>query len=558
MKEQNEISIIPLGGREEVGNNMILVEYDDQILILDCGVMFPTNQTPGVDLIIPDMSYLIENKERAKAVLISHAHEDHIGSIPFLLQEVDLPIYGTKFTTKMIEKKLKDNHLDKIDQLQTIKPGQTIELAPFEIEFITLTHSIPGAAAISIKTPLGTILYTGDFKIDHSPINETTDFNSLANLGEEGVLALLSDSTNAEQKGYSLSEKAVQETINDIFSTVKGRILISTFSSQLDRVQQIINAAAQTGRKIALFGRSMHENTELAVELGYLNLPEEQLINSREINNFADDELVLLMTGSQGEPMAALSRVARREHRQIKIKPGDTVILSATPIPGNEIAVGSTINQLFAQGAKVIYGRDLSLHASGHAYQEELKMMLDLTKPEYFIPVHGEYRHLYHHALLAQEVGIPNDQIFITKNGSRLNINSEKAYFSSDSVPADRVYIEGGEVGNLDQKLLTERHNLAESGVLMIALSISKNSGELLAEPKITTQGFSYYQDSKKFLAEIKDQLKKILKKAYQEDKTHLATLKKKVEESVSAYVYQLTKRSPIILPLIIKITKNN
>ncbi|MCK8817041.1 ribonuclease J [Natroniella sulfidigena] len=554
MKQKDEISIIPLGGREEIGNNMILVEYNDQILVLDCGVMFPTDQTPGVDLIIPNMSYLIENQERAKAALISHAHEDHIGSIPFLLQEIDLPIYGTKFTTKMIEKKLKDNHLDKTDQLQTIKPGQTIELAPFEIEFITLTHSIPGSAAISIKTPLGTILYTGDFKLDHSPINEPTDFNSLTNLGEEGVLALLSDSTNAEQKGYSLSEKAVQETINDIFSTAKGRILISTFSSQLDRIQQIINAAAQTERKIALFGRSMHENTKLAVELGYLDLPEEQLINSREVNNFADDELVLLMTGSQGEPMAALSRLARKEHRQINIKAGDTVILSATPIPGNEIAVGSTINQLFAQGAKVIYGRDLSLHASGHAYQEELKMMLDLTKPKYFIPVHGEYRHLYHHALLAQEVGIPNDQIFITKNGSRLNINSEKAYFSSDSVPADRVYIEGGGVGDLDQSLLTERNNLAENGLLMIALSISKKSGELLADPKITTQGFNYYQDSKVFLTEVKKELKKIFKKAYQEDKTHLATLKKKVKEFLSAYIYQQTRRSPIILPLIMKI----
>ncbi|GAB6099755.1 ribonuclease J [Halanaerocella petrolearia] len=542
-----EVSIIPLGGREEIGKNMILVEYNNEILVLDCGIMFPTPEMLGVDLVMPKLDYLLENKDRVKGILISHGHEDHIGGIPFLLSEMDLPIYGTKFTLEMIKKKLKERKLLKKTELKQINPRGEKKVGNFKLKFIRVNHSIPGAVAISIETSAGTILYTGDFKFDQTPINgKPTDFYSLAKLGEEGVLAMLSDSTNAERNGYSTSEKVVAENINQLFKQTHGRIIIATFSSHLDRLQEIVNATVRTNRKLAISGRSMHENTELARKLGQLNLPDDLLIDLREMKKLPNNQVVCMMTGSQGETMAALTRIARGEHRNIEIHKGDTVLFSATPIPGNELAVSNSINQLFERGAIVKYGSDLNLHASGHACQEELKLMLNLVKPQYFIPVHGEYRHLYHHALLANQVGISQDNIFIAKNGSRLKLSSNQAYFGS-SVEAGKLLIDGSKIQDVGPTVLKERQRLSRNGFITIIANIINND---ILEPEIISQGFVYLRETQELIKNIKDLTKKTLQQN-QDKKTD--KLKQKIKYNIQDFIYQETKRNPQIIPIINK-----
>ncbi|AGB40109.1 hypothetical protein Halha_0089 [Halobacteroides halobius DSM 5150] len=538
-----EISIIPLGGREEIGKNMILIEYNKEILILDCGIAFPTPNMLGVDLVLPKVDYLVKNHDKIKGLLVSHAHEDHIGGIPFLLSEINIPVYGTKFTLGMIKKKLAAKSLSAKTQLREANPREKIKIGPFEINYIRVNHSIPGAAAISIKTPAGTILYTGDFKFDQTPINqELTDYYSLAALGEEGLLALLSDSTNAEREGFSTSEKTVAKNINKLFKKAKGRIIIATFSSHLDRLQQIIDATARTNRKLAISGRSMRENTSLAQKLGYLDIPEGLLINLNEIKKLPNHRVVFMMTGSQGETMASLTRIARGEHRQIAIHQGDMVLFSATPIPGNELAVSTTIDQLFAKGALVKYGSDLNLHASGHASKEELKMMLNLTKPQYFIPVHGEYRHLYHHALLAKRVGIPKDNIFVAKNGSRLNLSANKAYFGSP-VKTGKLLIDGSKVGDVGPTVLKERQRLAQNGFLLIII----NNNKVL---DIISQGFVYLKKSEKLIKELKETIQQTLNKSPAKNKT---ILQNKIKEKSQEFLYNKTKRNPKIITVITK-----
>ncbi|WP_027339780.1 ribonuclease J [Halonatronum saccharophilum] len=556
MSKNKEISIIPLGGREEIGNNMILIEYDDQILILDCGIMFPTEDMLGIDLVMPDITYLKENKDKIKGLLISHGHEDHIGAIPYFLRDINVPIYGTKLTLGMVKKKLDEHKLLRETELREISAGDQINLHPFQVKFIKVNHSIPDAVAMGIHTPSGTILYTGDFKFDQTPINDdTTDFNSLTSIGEKGVLALLSDSTNAEHKGYSISESVVAESINEIFSKTRGRIIVATFSSHLDRLQQIINAAYKTGRKIAISGRSMIANTKIAKDLGYLDFPDDMLLEIREIKNLPDHKVVYMMTGSQGETMASLTRIARGDHRQINLHKGDTVLLSATPIPGNERSVGHTINQLFERGAKVIYGRELDVHASGHAYQEELKMMLNMTKPKYFIPVHGEYRHLHHHSLLAQEVGIAEDNIFIAKNGSRLNVSEDKGYFSS-SVPTGKVLIDGSGVGDVGNIVLRDRRILSEHGMIVVITTIEHKTGKILAGPDILSRGFVYMKESQELIEKAKRMLTKVLKECEENNITDWSSLKSKIKNPLRDYIYEETRRNPMIIPIIMEVPK--
>ncbi|TDX51275.1 ribonuclease J [Orenia marismortui] len=555
MIKKPELSIIPLGGRGEIGNNMMLIEYNNEILILDCGIMFPTEDMLGIDLVMPDISYLIKNKDRIKAMLISHGHEDHIGAIPYFLREIsNIPIYGTKLTIGMIKKKLEENRLLKEAKLREISAGEEISLNPFQIKFVKVNHSIPDAVAMGIKTPSGTIVYTGDFKFDQTPINEEpTDFNGLTKLGEEGVLALLSDSTNAEHKGYSISERVVEENINGIFEKAKGRIIVATFSSHLDRLQQIINAAYKTGRKIAISGRSMIANTKIAKELGYLNFPDDMLVEIRKANNLSDHKIVYMMTGSQGETMASLTRIARGDHRQINLHKGDTVLLSATPIPGNERSVGETINKLFEKGAKVIYGRELDVHVSGHAYQEELKMMINMIKPKYFVPVHGEYRHLYHHSILAQEVGIPEENIFIAKNGSRLNVSEDKAYFAS-SISTGKVLIDGTGIGDVGNIVLRDRRILSEHGIIIVVVTIESKTGRVLAGPDIISRGFVYMKESQELIEEAKSRLTKALDECQEKNITDWSTLKTKIKDPLRDFIYNETRRNPMIMPIIMEV----
>ncbi|MCK8825955.1 ribonuclease J [Fuchsiella alkaliacetigena] len=559
MKEDDSrVAIIQLGGKGVVGNNMILIEYQEQILILDAGIMFPTDEMPGVDLVIPDISYLIKKQDKIKGLLVSHGHEDHIGAIPYLLAELDqeIPIYGTKFTLAFIKKKLDDKKelLSQTD-LITVQPRNKIKIDSFTVEFIRVNHSIPDAVAIAISTTAGTVLYTGDFRIEQAPIDQQkTDFYKLAQLGEEGLLALLSDSTNAEYKGYTAPEKIIGQTFTEEFQKTQNRVLVATFSSHIHRVQQVIEAAKNSKRLLAISGRSMFKSIEIAKDLGYLELPSEMIIELEEIDNFAPHKIAVLMTGSQGEPMAALTRAAQGEHSQLEIKATDTIFLSATPIPGNELAVSKTINQLLAKGATVIHGQEKKVHTSGHAQQEELKLMLNLTKPKYFLPVHGEYRHLHQHAQLAKEVGIAKKNIFITPNGVKLELAEHEAKVT-DKVSAGKVLIDGSKIENIKESTLQSRQKLADKGILIINLVINDDQDKLIAGPDIISKGFKDLKNSAQLLKQIKSKVTAISKKHIQKEKINYSKLKSEIENTISNYLYRELKRKPIILSLITPIS---
>jgi ribonuclease J len=552
-KKDKRISIIQLGGKGVVGNNLILIEYEDEILVLDAGIMFPTEKTPGVDLIIPDLTYLKENKDKVKALVLSHGHEDHIGAIPYLISEMKIPIYGTQLTIEFVKNKLEDHNLLSKTELNIVKPRDKIKSSNFEIEFINVNHSIPDAVAISISTPTGKLLYTGDFKIDQTPINdEVTDFYKLAELGEEGLLALLSDSTNAERSGYTNSESTIGKTLENKFSEATGRIIIATFSSHIHRIQQIVTAAKKTNRKLVVNGRSMLNAIEIAQKLNYIDLPKNMLIEIRKINNLDPEELVILMTGSQGEPRASLTRIARGEHRHIDIIPGDTVFLSATAIPGNELAVSNTINKLLEKKAEVIYGNELDVHVSGHACQEELKLMLNLTKPKYFIPVHGEYRHLYHHARLAKDLDLPEKNIFVIPNGVRLEISPEEAKVT-DKVTAGKTLIDGLSMGDMSNSVLSDRNTLGQNGIILVQITINKKTGKIITGPDIISRGFIYMENSNELLKEIESKTHEILKQTSKKEINNHSKLKRKIKNNLNNFLYQKLKRTPMIVPLITK-----
>ncbi|MBS3811668.1 MAG: ribonuclease J [Halanaerobiales bacterium] len=552
---ESDITITPLGGVGEIGKNMMLFEMDDEIIIIDSGVKFPEDDLLGIDLVIPDFTYVLQNKDKIKAIVLTHGHLDHIGAIPYLLKEIDVPVYGTKLTLGLLQGNLKEHNLKGKRKLKVVTPGNSYQIGSRKIDFIRVNHSIADTCALAIHTPLGPIVYASDFKFDQTPIDgEVADFHKLAELGDSkpGVLALFSDSTNAERKGFTLSEKVVGGTINDIFRETRDRIVVATFASNIHRVQQIADAAMQFNRKIAFTGRSMIENVKTARELGYLQIPEDVILDIRDINNLPESQVVLLTTGSQGEPMAALTRMARGDHYHINIKNNDTVVISARAIPGNEKLIGQTINQLFERGAKVIYEDVSGVHVSGHASQEELKLMMNLTKPKYFLPTHGEYRHMYIHADLAEEIGIKKDNIYIAEIGDVIKFGEEKIE-KIRNITAGDVLVDGLGVGDVGNIVLRDRKMLSEHGILIVVLTIDEN-GKIVAGPDIITRGFVYIRESEKLISDAQERVREALRECEENNITEWSKLKSTIKDSLNNYIYSRIHRKPMIMPIIMEI----
>lgn len=554
MARDAKLSLIPLGGLGEIGKNMMVVKYGENILVIDSGLMFPEEEMLGIDIVIPDITYLLENREIVRGIVLTHGHEDHIGALPYVLRQINVPVYGTKLTLGLLQGKLKENNVSGGVTLHTVKPRDTVDIGPFKVEFIKVSHSIPDAVAIAIHTPVGIVVHTGDFKFDQTPVDgQITDFQKFAELGQTGTLVLLSDSTNAERPGYTLSEKLVGNTFDETFRTASGRIIIATFASNVHRLQQAMATAYKCDRKVAIAGRSMVNVVGIATDLGYMDFPKELFIELDEINRIPANQLAILTTGSQGEPMSALTRMAMSDHRQVDILPGDTVIISATPIPGNEKLVARTIDHLFKQGADVIYESFSGTHVSGHPSQEELKMMLNLVKPKYFVPIHGEYRHLIKHAKLAVEVGVPRENVFVAENGNVLEFRKNTARLNG-RVTAGRVLVDGLGVGDVGNIVLRDRKQLSQDGILIVVVTINRESGTVVAGPDIVSRGFVYVRESEELIDEAKDKVKLALKKCEEKGITEWASIKSNVRDAVSKYLYEKTRRRPMILPIIMEI----
>ncbi|HOA34138.1 MAG TPA: ribonuclease J [Clostridiales bacterium] len=549
------VKIAFLGGLNEIGKNMTLIEYDDDIIIIDCGLAFPDSDMLGVDLVIPDFTYVERNADKLKGVLITHGHEDHIGGLAFLLKTVKVPVYATKLSIGLIEGKLKEHKILEDAKLNVIKPGQKFKLGKFEIEAIHVNHSIPDSVSYAIKCDAGTILHTGDFKIDTTPIDgEVIDLSRFAELGKEGVLCMLSDSTNAEREGYSASESKVGDSFGNLFSKAgKRRLIIATFASNIHRIQQIIDVAHKTGRKVALSGRSIEYVVKISTELGYLNIPEGLLIGIEKINNYNDDQLVIITTGSQGEPMSALTRMAMSEHRKVDIGANDYVIISATPIPGNEKTVSKVINELIKLGAEVIYEKMHEVHVSGHAYQEELKLMMALVKPKYFIPIHGEQKHLRKHAALAELIGIPSENIVIADIGSQVEFLGDSMRVST-GIPAGRVFVDGYGVGDVGSIVLRDRKLLSQDGIIVISFVIDSVSREIISPPEITSRGFVYVRESEQLFSAASEQALHIAQRVLDNDSYDLNAVRTRVRDDIAKFMYEKTKRSPMVLPVILEV----
>lgn len=552
-KNNSTLKLIPLGGVNEIGKNMTLLEYEDEIIVIDCGLSFPDDEMLGVDLVIPDISYLLKNAEKIKAIVVTHGHEDHIGALPYVLKQLNVPIYGTRLTLGLIENKLKEHSLDHVD-LKCVKAGDRIRLGKFMVDIIRTSHSIPDAVALALYTPVGVIVHTGDFKIDYSPIDgQVVDFAKFAKLGEKGVLALLADSTNVERPGYTMSEKVVGATFQNIFANAKGRIIVATFASNIHRIQQIIDAATKHKRKICVSGRSMVNVISVAMELGYIKIPPASLIEIDELQNYPEDRLVIITTGTQGEPMSALSRMASSDHRKIDIIPGDMVIISANPIPGNEKLVSKVINQLFLKGADVIYEALADIHVSGHACQEELKLIHTLVKPKYFIPVHGEYRHLKQHANLAESLGMPRENIKIVDNGSVVEFTKNSCNITG-AVSAGGVLVDGLGIGDVGNIVLRDRKHLSQDGLMVVVVTIAKESALSIAGPDIISRGFVYVRESEQLMEDAKELVRGILEGFEENHITDWSTMKYKIKEGLKVFLYEKTKRNPMILPIIMEI----
>lgn len=547
------LKVIPIGGLNEIGKNMTLLECDGQILIVDCGLSFPEDEMYGIDIVIPDFTYLIENSEKIVGMVITHGHEDHIGAIPYLLKKLKLPIYGTRLTLGLVENKLKEHRIK--GDLRTIEAGDKIKLGCFDIETIRTTHSIADAICLAIDTPAGMVFHSGDFKIDYTPVDgEPIDFCRLAELGKRGVTLMLCDSTNALRPGFTASEKVVGETIENIFRTAKTRIIIATFSSNVHRVQKIIENVVKVGRKVAISGRSMENVVALAIELGYLNIPEGTLVDLKMIRNIPDDKLVIITTGSQGEPMSALSRIAAGEHRSVKLKKGDMVVLSSTPVPGNEKTVSNVVNKLFEKGAEVIYSDIADIHVSGHACQEELKLLHSLIKPKFFMPVHGEYRHLIRHARLAEGLGMKKENIFILENGDILDVTKRSAHMLKEKAEADAILVDGLGVGDVGNIVLRDRKMLSESGLIIVVAAIEKESQTVVSGPDIISRGFVYVRENEPLMDEARKVAEKALEKCQNKKIKDWNNMKSQVRDSLGSYIYDRTKRTPIILPIFLEV----
>ncbi|SHE42763.1 ribonuclease J [Desulforamulus putei] len=554
MAKEPKLAVIPLGGLGEIGKNMTAVRFGENIVLIDCGLMFPEEEMLGIDIVIPDITYLLEHKEQVLGILLTHGHEDHIGALPYVLRQINVPVYGSKLALGLVQGKLKEhNMLDQV-KLNTVKPRDTIQIGPFKCEFIRVSHSIPDAMAIAIHTPVGTLLHTGDFKIDQTPVDgEVIDLPRFAALGEKGVLVMLSDSTNVERPGYTMSERVVGNTFDETFRNAPERIIIATFASNVHRLQQAITMAHKYDRHVAVVGRSMVNVMQVASELGYLHIPEGTLVELDEAARLPKNKVVLLTTGSQGEPMSALTRIALGDHRQVDIMPGDTVIISATPIPGNEKLVARIIDQLFKLGAKVIYEAVSGIHVSGHPSQEELKLMINLIRPKFFIPVHGEYRMLKKHAELARELGIPAENIFVGENGQVFEFTRKHGRMTG-RVTSGRVLVDGLGVGDVGNIVLRDRKQLSQDGILIVVVTMDKENNQVLAGPDIVSRGFVYVRESEILMEEAKTKVKIALDKCCNRGISEWAGIKSQIRDDLGKFLYEKTRRRPMILPIIMEV----
>ncbi len=552
--KKDNFKIIPLGGLDEIGKNITVFEYGNEIVLVDCGLEFPEDDMLGVDLVIPDVTYLEKNKEKIKGLVVTHGHEDHIGAIPYVLQKINIPIYATKLTIGLIKNKLEEHKLLSSTKLNVVEQGQTINFGNIKVEFIRSSHSIPDSVMLAIHTPVGVVLHTGDFKVDFTPIDDKImDLGRIAELGNRGVLALMSDSTNSERKGYTMSERTIGEVFDRLFQNNKKRIVVATFASNVHRVQQIVNSAEKYGRKIAVCGRSMINMIETAREIGYIDAPENMFIDIDMIKNYTDDQLVIITTGSQGETMSALTRMAAGEHKKVVITPNDMVIISATPIPGNEKLVSNVINDLMQIGAEVIYSALENVHVSGHACQEEQRLIISLAKPKYFIPVHGEYRQLRAHAETAKEMGILAENIFILENGKTLELNKKEAKITT-SVPSGKILVDGLGVGDVGNIVLRDRQHLSQDGLIVIVMTMDSSTGEIVSGPDVVSRGFVYVRESETLMDDVKKVINQEVRNFEEEGIRDWSTIKSTLKDDLRDYIFQRTKRNPMILPIIMEV----
>ena len=547
-----KLRIIPLGGIGEIGKNMTAFEYEDDIVVLDCGSIFPRQDMLGIDLVIPDITYLERNRERVRAYLITHGHEDHIGAVPYVFPKVPAPVYGTKLACALIEGKLAEHNIHNI-RLNVIKPLDEVRIGAFTVQFIKVSHSIAGAVAMAITCPAGTVIATGDFKIDYTPIDgEITDLNTLAAWGSRGVLALLADSTNVERPGYTMSEKKVGETFHNLFKEAKGRVIIAMFASNLHRIQQVVDICIEFKRKICFVGRSMVNVTRLAMSIGELKIPQDVYIEVGDLDCYDDNEIVVLTTGSQGEPMSGLTRMANSEHRKLQIREGDTVIISATPIPGNEIMVSRIIDQLYRCGATVIYNRIADVHVSGHACQEELKLIQALVKPRYFVPVHGEYRMLQRHAQIAQAMGMPEDHTIILELGQALELSEDEASITGP-VPTGSVLVDGLGVGDVGNVVLRDRKHLSQDGLIIVVVGVSRETGQVTSGPELISRGFVYVRENEELIVGARSVALSVLGRYDRIEQSDWTSIKNGIKDEMHAYLINMIKRNPMILPIIME-----
>ena len=551
---KESLRIIPLGGLGEIGKNITAIEYEDEIIVIDCGISFPDEDMYGIDLVIPDIKYLLDNKDKVKGLFLTHGHEDHIGAIPYILKQINMHVYGTKLTIGLVESKLKEHDMLSKTNLIPISPGESIKLNKLIIEFIRVTHSIAESCALAIHTPIGIVLHTGDFKIDYTPIDgKVMDLNRIAQLGQEGILLLMADSTNVERAGHSLSEKIIGETLNRIISNANGRVIVATFASNIHRMQQIADASMMYNRKIVFSGKSMENISNVAMDLGYLHIPEESIVGIEDLNRYPSDKITIITTGSQGEPMAGLSRIAYGSHRHISIEQDDLFIISASPIPGNDKLVSRVINQLYRQGVEVIYEDLEDIHVSGHAYKEELKLIHTLVKPKYFMPVHGEYRHLKHHSDLALKLGMDKSNVFTLETGQVLEISQDKA-IATEKVHTGVVFVDGIGVGDVGNIVLRDRRDLARDGMVTIVVAINKETYSIVSGPDIITRGFIYARESEDLIKKIKDVAKEEIEICLENNIIEWQVLKSGVRKSVDQLLYHKTKRRPSVFPIIMEV----
>jgi ribonuclease J len=552
--KKDKITVIPLGGLGEIGKNMVAIGYQNDIVVVDCGLMFPEDDMLGVDFVIPDITYLLENREKVRGILLTHGHEDHIGGLSYVLKDLPVPIFATRLTMGLIKERLAEHGMAPKEGSQEIRPAESFRLGSFRVEPFRVNHSIPDAVGFALHTPVGTVVHTGDFKFDQTPVDgQVADFQHIAEIGRRGVLLLLSDSTNAERPGWTGSESQVGRVLDEVIAGAKGRVLVASFASNVHRIQQVVMAAHRHGRRIAFVGRSMENTVQVALGLGYLTIPEGVLIGVDEINRLPANQLVIMTTGSQGEPMAALSRMAAEEHKRVQIVPGDTVVIAATPVPGNEKSVARTIDNLYKRGAIVVYSSQAGVHVSGHASQEEQKLMLNLIRPKFFIPIHGEFRHLVHHANLAEKVGIPKHHILIGENGTVFEVGRDSAAITG-KVTAGKVLVDGLGVGDVGNIVLRDRKVLAEDGVMVVVVGIHRESAALVAGPDIVSRGFVYVRENDKLIDEAKSRIRDTLRRCDDRTMGDWSSVKGVVRETLSKFLYEKTRRRPMILPIVVEV----